>query len=175
MNEKVFDQNFDRMTNQNIELIPQLEQKQGRDNEWYNEDVQMHELDSVINKLHYTACSFDKNNFNPKMIVKSGSKFCTCLVNLFNSCLTNSVWPWTESHVLFIKKPSKPDYTNPSAYRLICMSSHVGKVFERIQSNRLKIFLMNNNLIDHQQGGFLPQNSTTRSLHRLKIEYETLA
>ena len=109
------------------------------------------------------------------MIVKSGPKFRTFLVNLYNSCLTNSVWPLTESSILFIKKPSKPDYTNPSAYRPICMRSHVGKVFERILNNRLKIFLMNNNLIDHEHEGFLPKKSTTRSLYRLKLEHEILA
>ena len=53
------------------------------------------------------------------------------------------------------------------------MSSHIGKVFERILNNRLKTFLMNN-LIDHEQEGFLPRKSTTRSLYRLKIEYEIL-
>ena len=55
------------------------------------------------------------------------------------------------------------------------MTTHVGKVFERILNNRLKVFLMNNNLIDHEQEGFLSKKSTTRSLYRLKIEYEILA
>ena len=149
--------------------------KQGRDNVWFNEDNQMHELDNVIRKLHNTACSSDENKFHPKMIVKSGPKFRTGLVNLFKSRLTNSVWPWTESGVLFNKKPCKPDYTDLSACRRICMSSHVGKVFERILNNRLKIFLKNNNLIYHEQEVFLPEKSTTRSLYRLKLEYEIFA
>ena len=54
------------------------------------------------------------------------------------------------------------------------MSSHRGKVFERILNNRVKTFLMNNNLIDHEQEDFLPKKSTTRSLYRRKIEYEIL-
>ena len=87
----------------------------------------------------------------------------------------NSVWPWTEPGVLFNKKPCKPDYTDPSAYRPICMSSHVGIVFEIISNNRLKIILKNNNLIDHEQECFLPEKSTTRSLYRLKLEYEIFA
>ena len=49
------------------------------------------------------------------MIVSSGPNFRTCLVNLFNSSLTNSQWQWTESRVRFIEKQSKPDYTDPSA------------------------------------------------------------
>ena len=173
LNEKDFGQNFEQMTNQEIEFIRQLEQKQERDSLWYNEDVQLHELENVIDKLHHKT-SFDENNFHPKMLVRSVPNFFICLVNLFSSCLTNSQWPWTESRVLFIKKPSKPDYTNSSAYRPLCMSSHFGKVFERILNNRSKTFLMNNNLFDHEQEGFLPKKSTTRSLYRLKIEYEIL-
>ena len=111
--EKYFDQNFEQMTNQQIAPNHQLEQKQGRDNVWYNGDAPKHELDNVVNKLHNTASSSDENNFHPKMIVKSGPKFRTCLVNLFKSCLTNRVWPWTESRVLFNNKPCKPDYTVP--------------------------------------------------------------
>ena len=91
LNEKDFDQYFEQMTNQQFEVMHQLVQKQGRDNVWYNEDVQMHELDNIITKLHNTACSFDENNFHSKMIVQSGPKVCTCLVNLFNSCLKNSL------------------------------------------------------------------------------------
>ena len=155
-NEKDFGQNFEQMTHQEIELIRQLEQKQERDSFWYNEDVQLHELENVIDKLHHNT-SFDENNFHPKMIVRSVPNFCICLVNLFSSCLTNSQWSWTESRVLFIKKPSKPDYTNPSAYRPLCMSSHIGKMFERILNNRSKTFLMNTNLFDHEQEGFLPK------------------
>ena len=75
----------------------------------------------------------------------------------------------------FIKKPSKPDYTDPSAYGSICKSSHVGQVFERILNNRLKIFLMNNNLMDYEQESFLPKKSTTCSLFLFKLEYDILA
>ena len=62
---------------------------------------------------------------------------------------------------LWYNEDVKPDYTDPSVYRPLCMSSHTGKVFERILNNRLKTLLMNNNLIDHKQKGFLPDKSTT--------------
>ena len=55
-----FEQNFEQMTNQQIELVRQLEQKQERNSLWNNEDVQLHELENVINKLHNTT-SFDEN------------------------------------------------------------------------------------------------------------------
>ena len=67
LNEKDFDQNFEQMTNQQIERIRQLEQKQERDSLLYNEDDQLHELENVLNK-HLNTTSFDENNFHPMMI-----------------------------------------------------------------------------------------------------------
>ena len=48
-------------------------------------------------------------------------------------------------------------------------------MIERIINSKLKVNLMNNNLIDHEQKGLLPKKRTTCSLYRLKIEYEILA
>ena len=101
LNEKVFDQNFEQFMNQQLERIHRLEQKQGGDNVWYNEGVQMHELDKVINKLHNTECSSDENNFHTGIIVLFGPKIRTCLVIFFKPYPTNSVWPLTESLVFF--------------------------------------------------------------------------
>ena len=39
------------------------------------------------------------------------------------------------------------------------MSSHLSKVFKSILNNILKMFLMNNNLIDYEQEGFLPRKA----------------
>ena len=65
LNGKDFDQNFEQLTNHQIELICQHEQKQERDSLWYKEDVQLHELENVFNKLHNTT-SFNGNNFQPR-------------------------------------------------------------------------------------------------------------
>ncbi|EMD67050.1 hypothetical protein COCSADRAFT_47030, partial [Bipolaris sorokiniana ND90Pr] len=36
-----------------------------------------------------------------------------------------------------LKKPSKPDYSIPKAYRVITLLSYLGKVIERIIAKRL--------------------------------------
>ena len=112
LNEKDFDQNFEQMTNQQIELFRQLGQKQEQDSLWYIEDDEMHELANVFNKLHNTT-SFDKNNFHPKMIVSSGPNFRIYLVSLFSSCLTNGQWPWTEFVFFLIKNHLNQTILNP--------------------------------------------------------------
>ena len=68
LNEMDFDQNFEHMTNQQIELIHQLKQKQGRDNVWNNEDGQMHELDNVINNATTQHVHLTKTNSTLKLL-----------------------------------------------------------------------------------------------------------
>ena len=119
-------------------------------------------------------CSPEDNQIHPKMIAMSGPTFRTCLINLFNSCLSSASWPWNETRVLFLKKPLKPNYSEPSAYGPISISSHIGKLFERILNNRLKTFMLENNLIDQEQEGFMQNKNTTRSLFRLKTEFERM-
>ena len=107
------------------------------------------------------------------MVIMSGNNFRTYLINLFDSCLRSGVWPWTDTRVLFIKKHMKADYSNPSAYRPISISSHIGKVFE-ILNRRIMRYMLSEKLIDIEQEGFLPKKNTVRSLFRLKLESDLL-
>ena len=68
----------------------------------------------------------------------------------------------------------KADYSNPSAYRPISISSHIGKVFERILNRRVMRYKLSEKLIDIEQEGFLPKKNTVRSLFRLKLECDFL-
>ena len=141
---------------------------------WFNETVERHELDEIIEKLRNLKCNSDDDKIHPKMVIMSGNSFRTCLINLFNSCLRSGPWPWTDTRVLFIKKPMKADYSNPSAYRPISISSHIGKVFERISNRRLMRYMLSEKPIDIEQEGFLPKKNTVRLLFRLKLECERL-
>ena len=138
----------------------------------FNGTISSRELNHVIETVSRMNCSQDDDHIHPKMIAMSGPTFGTCLINLFNSCLNSASWPWTETRVLFLKKPLKPNYSEPSAYRPISISSHIGKLFERILNNRLKTFMLENNLIDQEQEGFMQNKNTTSSLFQLKIEFE---
>ena len=154
----------------------------------YNGTIKSRELNHVFETGSKINCSPDDYYIHPKMIAMSGPTFRTCLINLFNSFLSSASWPWNETRVLFLKKPLKPNYCEPSAYRPISISSHIVrqelhkqilqceftkshcKVFERILNNRLKTFMLENNLIDPEQEGSLENKNITRSLFRLNIE-----
>ena len=68
------------------------------------------------------------------------------------------IWPFDETIVKFLKKSGKTDYSNPSSWRSISLTSQSGKVVERVLDRRL---ISSDILdIDEQQFGFQPGKST---------------
>ena len=84
------------------------------------------------------------------------------LAILFNKLFDEGCWLWTDSMTTFIKKEGKSDYLNPGSYRPICISSYIGKIFERILEKRLRYFATGEDIVDEAQEGFLPSRNTTR-------------
>ena len=56
-------------------------------------------------------------------IIDLGNKALSSLLTIFNACWGYHVWPWTESEVVFIGKPTKA-YHECSSYRPLSISSH---------------------------------------------------
>ena len=96
----------------------------------------------------------------------------TLLFFLFNTCWITSTWPWNISRITLMKKPGKKSYEQCSSYRPLSISSHVGKLFERMISTRLKLYFETQNILDEEQEGFRTHQSTTRSLYRLHLVLE---
>ena len=165
LKEENFDEDFKKAVNDELKMIEFLEKTEVIQLRIlsFNATISSRELNHVIETVSKMNCSPDNNHIHPKMIAMSGPTFRNCLINLFNSCRSSASWPWNETRVLFLKKPLKPNYSEPSAYRPIPISSHIGKLFERILNNRLKTFMLENNLIDQEQEGFLQNKNTTRS------------
>ena len=82
------------------------------------------------------------------------------LLQMMNSILKTQKFPklWKKSKVIAILKPGK-DSTLPKSYRLISLSCHTYKLFERMILNRLNPLI--ETMIIHQQAGFRPGKSTT--------------
>ena len=121
----------------------------------YNGTISSTLLNHVLETVSKMKCSPNDDYIHSKMIAMSRITFRTCLINLFNNFLSSASWPWNETRVLFLKTPLKPNYSEPSAYRPISISSHIGKLFERMLNNRLKTSMLENNLIDPEQEWFL--------------------
>ena len=75
------------------------------------------------------------------------------------------IWSFDKTIVNFLKKSCKTDYSNPSSWRPISLTSHLGKVVERVIDRRLRSSDILD--IDEQQIGFQPGKSTLHYLYKL--------
>ena len=137
---------------------------------WFNSDFTSEELDYILRFLKTSGKSLDNDNIHPKMIKYAGPRYKEVLLHIANKTLNENHWPWNHSKVIFLRKQGKTDYTTPSAYRPITISSYIGKIVERLLDARLRSFFKKFNLLDEEQEGFQSHKSTVRSLYRLKME-----
>lgn len=68
---------------------------------------------------------------------------------------------------MFIPKPGKPDYTNPSSFRPISLSSFMLKSLERVVEWEVRNALQGQQALHDGQHAFRPGRSTDSALHRL--------
>ncbi|PPQ99163.1 hypothetical protein CVT26_014379, partial [Gymnopilus dilepis] len=81
---------------------------------------------------------------------------------LANACLRVGCWPMTfkESLSVIILKPGKPSYTIPKAYRPIVLLNTLGKLIEKMLSNRIQFDGINLDIFHPNQIGGIHQRST---------------
>jgi hypothetical protein len=94
------------------------------------------------------------------------------LAKLFNKILSTSIYPeiWTESYICNIFKSGNKN--DPSNYRGIAISSILGKTFNSLLNSRLYSYLVENNLIDISQIGFMKGSSTSDHILTLRTIIE---
>ena len=131
--------------------------------ELFHEDFSMYELECAIKNIPQSD-AFDNDGIHASMLKHFGIRMKLSLLKLFNSCWHESTWPWNSSRVILIKKPGKSNYAFSSSYRPITLSSHVGKLFERMINRRLRTFFTSCKIIEEEQEGFREKRSTVRSL-----------
>ena len=132
-----------------------------------NGEITIGDISWAISKQKTQGKSPDGNSIHPVFLKHLPTNGRHLLAVLCNVILDSSKWIWDESAVVFIKKPGKPSYMSPGAYRPLCLSSYLGKLLERILESRLRRFCEVEEIIDEAQEGFLPQKNTTRYLYKM--------
>ena len=89
------------------------------------------------------------------------------LLPIFNAVFTLKTYyePWHESITVILRKPGKPDYTTPKAYRPIALLNTTAKLLSAIVAERTSYILEAYNLLPNTHFGGRPGRSTTDSLH----------
>ena len=97
------------------------------------------------------------------------------LLTLMQKCLKNGYHPksWRKAIAIALRKPNKPDYSNPRAYRLITLLECLGKVLERIVARRLTFLAGELNLVPPTQFGGRSNSSTDDAILTFITDVQT--
>jgi hypothetical protein len=81
---------------------------------------------------------------------------------LANGCIDTGCWPkhFKESTLVIIPKPNKPLYSTPEAFRPVVLLNALGKLVEKMISNRFQFDMISFDLVDLNQMGGVRQRST---------------
>jgi hypothetical protein len=84
------------------------------------------------------------------------------LLALANGCINAGHWPkqFKESTSVIIPKLNKPSYSTPKVCRPIVLLNTMGKLIEKIISNRFQFDMIKYDLVDSNQMGGVHQHST---------------
>ena len=93
---------------------------------------------------------------------------------LYKSCVALAFTPrsWKQTRVVFIPKPGKKDYTDPSSFRAISLSNYLLKGLERLAVWRMDISLKEFPIHDSQHG-FRIDRSTESAISEVLNEIES--
>src|SRR3954462_13990887 len=77
------------------------------------------------------------------------------ILTLANACLIVGHWPksFKESMSVIIPKPGKPSYSAPKAFRPIVLLNTLGKLIEKMISNRIQFDMIKHDLVVPNQFG----------------------
>ena len=101
--------------------------------------------------------SFEKKNIN----------MCSpIMLEIINACLNLPYFPkdWKVTNILVISKKNRIKNGSGSSYRHINLLSNVGKIFERLISNKIDSLSYTSNWISDLQYGFVKNKSTINTL-----------
>ena len=135
--------------------------------EYYNDDINMEELEHALKTCKKTAPGEDLISF--EMIKHLGKLTKNYILKYFNKLWKEKKFPeaWRHALVLPIPKPAK-DPSNPTNYRPISLTSSMCKLMEKIVNNRLTWYLKKNRVITPTQFGSLKKRSTIDSLANIE-------
>ena len=132
-----------------------------------HKDINIEELTSIIKKLDIKeACGEDKiANKLIKLTYDSTKDF---ILKLFNSSLYHGCYPkvFKKSQITMLHKPGKPK-SEITSYRPLSLTSSLGKILEKIITNRVKDWCNENDIINKQPNGFRSKRNTNDNLFKL--------
>jgi ribonuclease HI len=88
------------------------------------------------------------------------------IFQIFTASINLGHYPrqWKAAKIVVLRKPNKPDYAIPGAYRPISLLNTLGKVLEAVVAKRLSFYAETYNLLPNTQFGGRPGRNTEQAL-----------
>lgn len=88
------------------------------------------------------------------------------IVNIFTASVELGHHPrqWRSAKIIVLRKPGKPDYSLPGAYRPISLLNTLGKLLEAVMARRLSYLAEKHGLLPNSQFGGRPGRTTEQAL-----------
>ncbi|CEL10491.1 Putative Reverse transcriptase [Aspergillus calidoustus] len=96
------------------------------------------------------------------------------ITRLFSRSVDLGYYPrqWKRAMIVVLRKPGKPDYTVPGAYRPISLLNTLGKILEAVIARRLSFWAETHKLLPDTQFGGRPGRNTEQALLVLANEVD---
>ena len=143
---------------------------------YLNGPIQLDEYFEVLESFAHNKSAVGPDGITYQMLTHLPSNWKRLLLSFFQKCWINGTLPniWKQSIVVPILKNGKPR-SSLNSYRPIALTSHVGKVLEKIIQRRLLHYCEKNNVIPTNQGGFRKGRCTCDHLvkltHHIKLQF----
>ena len=131
-------------------------------------EITLDQLTRAINKLSpYKAPGPDGIT---NIVFQRCRQLAEYLLPVFNAAVKLQIHyePWKESITVILRKPGKPDYSAPKAYRPIALLNTTAKLLSAIMADRTVYILETHNLLPATHFGGHPGRTTEDSLHLLE-------
>ncbi|CEL11943.1 Putative Reverse transcriptase [Aspergillus calidoustus] len=98
----------------------------------------------------------------------------TIITTIFAKSVELSHYPdqWKRARIIVLRKPGKPDYAVPGAYRPISLLNTLGKILEAVMARRLSFWAETWKLLPNTQFGGRPGRNTEQALLTLSNEID---
>ena len=145
-----------------------LEEPPADTSHYLNSAIQMDEFVEALESFKNNNSAVGLDGISYQMLINLPTIWKELLLSFFQKCWRNGTipTPWKQSVVVPIPKEGKPRSALGS-YRPIALTSHVGKILEKIILQRLSYYCEKNNIIPSNQAGFRKGRSTTDHLVKL--------
>jgi ribonuclease HI len=138
------------------------------DQSFLNSPFTFNEFIEILHSFTNNTSSVGIDGISYQMLSHLPPKWKRLLFSFYQQCWLNGALPkiWKQSIVIPILKEGKPK-TSLNSYRPISLTSHSGKVLEKIIQRRLEYFCEKNDIIPLNQAGFRKGRSTADHLVKL--------